>query len=255
MKVLTKKVKLEDGSYARKPVDMYRRLNLNILRLLNKTQHVGKYQMPLITCATKIQPDFFALYREKGLYSHTQLIGVCFYSNDIEFDGEDGLYNAIYYGKSKRLQWFKKRFRGVKFLVTPDYSVFGDINPIIDLYRVLMTRVVALWFIFELQVVVIPNISYTNECDFEDYFNGLETCSVIAFNAKGHIRYNSERRLFKSAIKYAVDHLPLKTILVYSACGKDETCLKVFKYAIDKGVDVRIINNTIRERNILRRAQ
>ena len=50
----------------------------------------------------------------------------------------------------------------------------------------------------------------------------LEKCSVIAMSAKSHIRYASERKLFEKAIRYAVDNLPLKVIIVYSACGKDE---------------------------------
>lgn len=67
------------------------------------------------------------------------------------------------------------------------------------------------------------------------------------------MKYNRERNLLKSAVKYAVDNLPLKTILVYSVCGKDETCLEIFNYAIENGIQVRIVNNTLRERNLLRR--
>ena len=40
---------------------------------------------------------------------------------------------------------------------------------------------------------------------------------------------------------------------MYSVCGKDETCLEIFNYAIENGIQVRIVNNTLRERNLLRR--
>ena len=46
-----------------------------------------------------------------------------------------------------------------------------------------------------------------------------------------------------------VDNFYIKVILVYSACGKDETSLKLFEYAISKGIEVRIVDNTLRRRN------
>ena len=72
---------------------------------------------------------------------------------------------------------------------------------------------------------------------------------MVAFSTKGHVRYASERALLKDAVKYAVDHLPLKAIIVYSVCGNDETSLKLFQYAIDKGIRVVIPDNSLRERN------
>lgn len=253
MKNFTKKQKFKDGVVIRRKVDLAPLLHLNILRLLKKTKRVGTFGMPLLHCDTDVYPDYLALYREKSLYQHTQMTGVCFYAYDKEFDGENGLFNAIYYGNKKRLEYFKERFSNIKFIVTPDYSVFADLHPIENLYRIFKARIVALWFIFELKVVTIPNISYTEQADFPIYFSGLETCRVVAFNAKGHIKYPRERKLFEAAIKYAVDNLKLKTILVYSVCGQDETCLKLLQYAIERGIQVRIINNSLRERNLLRR--
>jgi hypothetical protein len=73
-------------------------------------------------------------------------------------------------------------------------------------------------------------------------------------NAKSHIRYKAERKLFEKAIRYAVDHLPLKAIIVYSVCGKDETCLKSFDYARNHGIKIIIPENTLRNRNMKRLA-
>ena len=98
--------------------------------------------------------------------------------------------------------------------------------------------------------IVIPNITYISQDTFPLFFTGLNRCSVVAFSTKGHVRYSKERNLLKKAIKYAVDNLTLKTIIVYSVCGKDETSLKLFKYAIDKGVSVVIPDNILRRRNI-----
>ena len=66
---------------------------------------------------------------------------------------------------------------------------------------------------------------------------------------KSHVRRATERNLTKSAVKYAVDNLPLKVIIVYSGCGKDETALSILKYATDNGVRIIIPENSLRERN------
>lgn len=254
MKKITKKLNLENGLVIRQPIDRGRLLNLKIVRLLKKTKQAGILGIPVLHCDTDVYPDFLALYRERSLYHKTLLTGVCFYAYDREFDGENGLFNAIYYDNKERLKYFKERFRNVKFIITPDYSVFGDMPRIENLHRIFKARIVALWFIFELHKVVIPNISYTDEDDFSICFSGLETCSVIAFNAKGHVKYPGERKLLEAAVKYAVDNLQLKAILVYSVCRHDENCLRIFQYAMERGIQVRIINNSLRERNVLRRA-
>lgn len=254
MKKTTKKVKTADGTCIRTPKDMCYLLNYNVLLLLNRTHRCGPLDMPELHCDTKIFPDHLALYKQKSLYHTTPMTAICFYSFDIEFDGRNGLFWAIYFNDKKRLSYFKKRFENVKFFISPDYSVFGDVHKMENLYRIFRSRIVALWFSLELHAVVIPNVSYADSESFPLYFSGLEQCSVIAMNAKSHIRYASERKLFEKAIHYAVDNLPLKAIVVYSACGKDETCLKSFKYALNHGVKVIIPDNTLRNRNMNKRA-
>lgn len=254
MKNLTKIVPLEDGTSVRMPEDMCHLLNYNILKLLNRAQRCGPLDMPELHCDTRVFPDYLALYSQKSLYHTSPMTAVCFYSFDIEFDGRNGLFWAIYFDDKKRLDYFKKRFENIKFFISPDYSVFGDIHKMENLYRIFRARIVALWFSLELHAVVIPNASYVGQESFSIYFSGLEKCSVIAMSAKSHIRYASERKLFEAAIRYAVDNLPLKAIIVYSACGKDETCLKSFSYALDHGVKVIIPDNTLRNRNMQRRA-
>lgn len=252
MKVITKQIPQNDGSFKRVPKDMHHLLNYNILKLLNRTHRCGPFDMPELHCNTKVFPDYLALYKQKSLYKKSPLTAICFYSYDNEFDGRNGLFWAIYFNDKKRLAYFKKRFKGVKFFISPDYSIFGDIHKMENLYRIFRAHIVALWFSLELHAVVIPNLSYADSESFPIYFSGLEKCSVVAISTKSHIRYKAERRLFEKAIRYAVDNLPLKAIVVYSACGKDETCLKYFKYALDCGIKVIIPDNTLRDRNMKR---
>ena len=132
------------------------------------------------------------------------------------------------------------------------YSVFADLYEPENQIRLWKARIVTLWFELELHAVAIPSATYTCESKFPKYFDGLEKCSVVAFSTKGHLRYARERNLLKAAVKYAVDNLPLKTIVVYSVCGKDETSLRLFKYAAEAGIKIIIPNNTLRQRNMER---
>ena len=231
--------------------DLRRLLNLNFVEFTNRAAKAGPLEFPVLKCNTMRVPNYLALYQETGLYQVTEQTGLCFYSYDRVFDGPGGLFWAIYFNDEDRLMYFRKRFAGIKYVITPDISTFGNIQPIENYHRVWRSRVMALWFAFETDAVVIPNISYSSTHDLNVYFSGLEECTVIALSTKGHVHYRSERRLFINVVKYAVDHLPLKTIIAYSVCGRDENCLRLFEYAIEHGVQVFIPDNTLRTRNRL----
>ena len=249
MRKVSKKILREDGSYSRCQKDLRRLLNLNYLSLTNKTYTIGEYDFPVLYCKTDIVPDYLALYNQPGNYYQTALTGVCFYTYDPVFDGIYGLFNAIYYDDRNLLAFYKERFKDVRFLISPDYSQFGDLQKVENLIRLWKARIVTLWFILELKAVAIPSATYISQDSFPLFFSGLENCEVIAFSTKGHVRYSTERTLLKAAVKYAVDHLPLKTIVVYSVCGKDDTVLQLFQYAIEKGIRVVIPDNSLKIRN------
>ena len=249
MRIVSEKVHLQDGTNMRCERDLRRLLNLNYVSLTNKTQVTGEYDFPVLYCNTDIFPDYLALYTQPGSYHLTPYTGVCFYCYDNTFDGKHGLFSAIYHNDCELLDYYKERFRDVRFIISPDYSQFGDLQKIENLIRLWKARIVTLWFIVELKAVAIPNITYVAEESFPLFFCGIEQCKVVAFSTKGHIRNAAERNLLKAAVKYAVDNLPLKAIVVYSVCGKDETTLRLFRYAIDNGVKIIIPNNSLRERN------
>lgn len=249
MNKISRKSISANGDIVRKKIDLRKQLNYNYLYLTDQTTLVGEYGIPAVYCNTTEFPDYLALYSQTGYYHKTIATAVCFYQYDKEFDNINGLYNAIYHGEKKLLDYYKKRFNGVMFFVSPDYSMFGDIDKVGNLNQLKKARIVTLWLAKELGAVVIPNLSYVSEDSFEIFFSGLEECTVVALSLKSHIRHASERKLTVAAVKYAVDHLPLKAIVVYSACGKDKTVYSVLKYAVDKGIQIVIPNNSLREAN------
>ena len=71
----------------------------------------------------------------------------------------------------------------------------------------------------------------------------------MAFGIKGNMNNPREVKLLEKAVKYTVDHIQLKTIIVYSVCGDDNSVLEAFSYATEKNIQVVIPQNTLREQN------
>ena len=234
----------------KKHENIQRLLNLNYLKYTNKTDSVGELDLPKINCNTTVYPDFLALYSETGLYKKTDKTAICFYQYDSVFDGHNGLFNALYFDLEDILKDFKKRFEGVKFFISPDYSEFGDIHIIENYYRLFKSRIVSLWFIFDLNAIVIPNITFPKE-EYVDFdLDGLEDCSVVAMSTKGHIKEEIEYDRLKRKVKHTVDKLNnLKAIIVYDVCGDDKKTKEAFRYATDRGIEIIIPDNTLKERN------
>ncbi|MEE3343546.1 MAG: DUF4417 domain-containing protein [Bacilli bacterium] len=222
---------------------------LEYLRILNTTTPSNSGRMPNLKCNLEVYPDFLALYTEPGKYTKTLLTALCFYLWDEKFDDHDGLLNSIKYNIREKLDFYKKRFHGVKMIISPDYSLVGNIYPTINEGRIFDSRLVALWFANELGIITIPNMTYTDEDSFETMIDGIEECKVVCFNAMSCLTDKDNRKKLEKAIKFTVDHLKLNAIIVYTSTTNDDIINDIFKYAIENNVKVVIPDNTIRESN------
>lgn len=248
MRKISEKTIGPDGNEIRTPVNLAGKLNYNIADLLNQS-YLNEFDLPIHHCDPAVYPDYIALNSEPAKYRETPLTAVAFYTYDKTFDKIDGLFNAIYYDDKRLLDRYEKQYKDVAFIIAPDYSLFDDIWLYENNYRLFKTRVLMLWFVLVIKAVVIPNVPFLSPEKLPLYLSGFEHCTVMSFSTKGHVRYSEDRRRIKECVKYVVDAFPLKTILVYSVCGKDSTSLDLFDYAFSKGIDVRMIDNTMRRRN------
>lgn len=226
-----------------------KRLLLNYLDYTNKTHKSGKLELPCIHCNTEVVPDYIALYSQVSDYHHTSKTAIAYFQFDNVFDGQHGLYNAIYYNNRKDLRLFKKRLKGVRFVIAPDCSECGDVDLLENLYRLKRARVISLWLTIELGICVIPLITFPNIGFLPFVLEGLQECNVVAFSTKGYINNAEEREILKKAIRMTVDTLNLKKIIVYDVCKTDEKALAIFEYAIQKGVEIVIPDNILKKRN------
>lgn len=230
--------------------DLKKKLNLYYLDLTNKTYKKGKLDLPELCCDLPVKPDYIALYTQPCFYRKTPYTCVAFYNYDDTFDGIFGLYNAIYYHLEDELLEFKNRFNGVKFFISPDYSLCGDVERAENIHRMMKTRIVSLWLTIELKAIVIPNISYSGRNDFDSMLDGLEEVHYVAFSTKGAIREKNNRELLLEAVQVTVNKLKkLEGIIVYDVCKDNETVYKLFDYAVRKDIEIIIPENSLKKRN------
>ena len=250
MRKSTYKVRDSKGNIVRKTRELRYQLNYGIADLLNQAV-LNEYDLPIHHCNPSRYPDFIALNTESHKFHLTPNTALAFYTYDNSFDKIDGLYNAIYHRDLHLLNKYKELYAGIRYVVAPDYSLFDDVWRCENESRLLKIRVIMLWFVLEMNAIVIPNAIYLAPDKLRQFLSGFENCTVMCFSTKGQLRYSENRKRVMDTVKYAVDHFPLKTILVYSVSARDETSLQLFEYAITHGIAVRIIDNTMRRRNQL----
>lgn len=250
-----KKITLPSGSAGYQDIDLRKKLNLEFLRYTNLTHAAGKHDLPALECNTAVFPDYIALSGYPAQYHKTPLTAVGFWEYDEKFDGPDGLFNAIYYNQEELLEYYKKRYAGVKLFFTPDYSQFGEVSDLEEHYRLLKARVVGIWFAMELGAVVIPFVTAPTPESVEFALDGLEGCSVVAFSTKGYVNDPTERSIVKELVKLTVDTLALKAIIVYDVCSTNDAVDDIFSYAKERGIEVIVPANALKERNSAKREE
>lgn len=230
--------------------DLAKKLNLNYTYLTNKTNACGPLDLPEVYCDLPYDPDYIALHSHPSDYCHTEHTAVAFFNYDDSFDGENGLFNAIYYHDEKRLNYYKERFSNVHTFIAPDYSVCGDIHAYENHWRIAKSRIVSIWATVELNALVVPLLKYGSERDFPYMLDGLEQTRTIAVSTKCKLRNKKDRQLLETAVQIAVDNLKwLDKIIVYDASGTGKDAKKLLKYAEENGVRVVIPDNILKTRN------
>ena len=241
---------LRNGQKIKVEKDLKKLLNLNHLKYTNKTVCCGELDFPEILCDMKEYPDYIALYNQPKDYHRTDHTCVGFYNFDNEMDGQHGLYNAIKYDNKKDLEFFKKRFAGVRYFMMPDYSIFGDVQAYVNHNRMGIAREVSIWLTMENDSIVIPNLAAGSTKDFKYMFDGYERVKVAGISTKSKLTDKPNRDLLQLTINEAIDRMPcLETFIVYDVSAENKDANLLFEKAIDLGIKVIIPDNSLKIRN------
>ncbi|MCQ2405763.1 MAG: DUF4417 domain-containing protein [Oscillospiraceae bacterium] len=236
----------------RKKKNLRKLLNLGILDYTNLTPKYGDLDMPYIRCKKVPDIDYLATYSQPSTYFHSNGTCVTFFEYDVFFDGLYGLWNGIYYGVKEIQEYYLERFQGVKYFIAPDYSKCGDVSEAENYYRQFRSRIVSIWLAINLDAIVIPLVSCANYIGMKYMLDGMEDCTVVAFNAKGPMGDPVQLEILIQSIEYTVDRLEnLKVIIVYASSPDKEKVREIFRYAIEAGIEVQIPDNMLQTRNRL----
>ena len=213
--------------------------------LLESLSFEGDYDMPVIGCFDNISKiDYLSLYSDLQDYQKTDNTCVCFYQYDHVFDGVHGLYNSIIYQDEKRLALFRERFKNVKYIVGPDYSIFGDFPVALQIFNIYKSRVCMAWLKVNTNAVIIPNIRWTFDFSYEFAFDGIMKGSNIAISILGQIRDKDNRKMFFDGFKEAIDRIEPKAILIYGFVTESNFD-EIFGYAGSKGIKIIVPHSKI----------
>lgn len=212
---------------------------------LEKLSFEGDYDMPVVGNFDDISDiDYLALYSDTAEYSKTANTAVCFYQYDHVFDGIHGLYNSIVYKDDERLAKFRERFKDAKWIVAPDYSLFGDFPNAVQIYNVYRSRVCAAWLSANTGASVIPNVRWSFPFTFDYCFDGIMKGSNVAVGLLGLVKGNDNRAMFLEGFKRMVDAVQPKAILVYGFVT--ETNIEnLLGYAMERGIRIVIPHSKI----------
>ena len=225
-------------------------LNLEILDYTNITFKIGDLDMPYVRCKEIPNIDFIANYSQKKFYFKTHNTCLGFFEYDSQFDGLYGLWNGIYYGVDELQEYYKERFKGIRYFIAPDYSRCGDIPEIENYYRHFKSRIVSIWLTMNTKAVVIPLITTANNIGMKYMLDGIEDCNIVAFNTIGCINNTVQQKILKKAVENTVGRLKhLRSIVAYATTPDKDKVLDIFEYAINNNIEIQIPNNVLQTQN------
>lgn len=213
--------------------------------LLENLSFEGKFDMPIVGNIDDIESiDYIALYSDLSEYNKTNNTCVAFYQYDHVFDGVHGLYNSIIYKDEEKLNKFRERFKNVKYIISPDYSLFGDFPNALQIFNVYKSRVCMCWLMVNTKAKIIPNVRWTFPFSYEYCFDGITVGSNIAIGLLGQVKNEDNRKMFLDGFKNAVDIIKPKSILVYGFVT-DLNFDAIFGYAKSKNIKIIIPHSKI----------
>lgn len=213
--------------------------------LLRSLSFDGDYDMIVTECKEDISKiDYLALYSDLQDYQKSENTCLCFYQYDHVFDGIHGLYNSIIYQDEERLEKFRVRFKNVKYIIGPDYSLYGGFPVPLQMFNIYRSRLCIAWLKTNTKAIIIPNIRWTFNFSYDFCFDGIMKGSNIAISILGQIKDKQNKKMFLDGLREAVDKIEPKTIVVYGFVTESNFD-EIFGYAKSKGIKIIIPHSKI----------
>lgn len=182
------------------------------LFLRNEFKGDGKWQIPIIS-----KPDI-----DLSVNEDLRLIGFDkvktdkdeHYDRIVHFFLYDYKFEDIWTNPDKYVNLLKR----YKAVLTPDYSIYTDMNPTIQLYNTFRNRWVGA-YLKEKGIKVIPTVSWGLENTFDFCFNGIEKGSVVAISTymvSEHGNRQDQKEFFMKGYNEMLRRIEPELIICYN---------------------------------------
>lgn len=203
-----------------------------------------------ISCFDKdLEIDYLALYTDLKDYKRKNT-AVCFYQDDIYYDGIGGLFNAIYYKDEKLINKFYNRFKNNPIILETDYSLSGDVHLFENLFRKFKGHYVIDFMKREWNKIVIPQVSFVDKYTKKIILKTIKPSSVVCLSTKGMLKENSQLSLFNEIIDTLISDIKPSVIYLYNVAVKSQMLKHQINRLKEANIKVIIPSNKLLLRNL-----
>jgi hypothetical protein len=130
----------------------------------------------------------------------------------VHFFEDDVAFERIWNNPRKYLP-ILKRFKGV---ISPDFSLYRDMPLVMQYWNIYRSRAIARW-LQDNGVKVIVNVRWGDRRTHSISCCGVPKNGAIAIGSHGTLKQRDDREYFVNGLKYVVDNIHPKIIVVYGA--------------------------------------
>lgn len=188
--------------------------------LKNADFKTGFYQFPAIKNCHIERPKGAVLWSKRHLCQDKASHALVFYEYDALFDGKDGIYNILKYGREAEIDALIQEMKEYAFVVCPDYSVYGNF----PIYKQIdaMARSREVGFVLQDRgVKVVVNFRATHEWSYEAALSGLSVGQTVAIGSLGALRDKESRKLLKDSVAVLSECVCPKIVFIYGYAPDD----------------------------------
>lgn len=180
--------------------------------LRNQFEGIGKFKIPLV-------PKFV---EQKGDFTDLRLIG--FDKTKLESNNHlDRMVHFFLYDYKFERVWKNpdtdlEKLKRYKAVLTPDFSMYTEMNPVLQLYNTFRNRWCGAYYASK-GIRVIPTVSWGDENTFEFCFDGIEKGSVVAvstYMVTEHNHHKDQKEFFLKGYNEMLRQIEPEKIICYN---------------------------------------
>lgn len=187
--------------------------------LVYDAEYSGKYEIPRIDGSIDVPEHLVVFSKSKSCKNLNSWIH--FYEDDFQFE-------RLWRNPQTYLGLFKK-YDGV---ILPDFSVYRDMPYVMQIWNIYRSRALGNW-LQKNDIKVIPNIRYGDSRTWKVSCEGVSKGKTIAVGSHGTIKNTIDRHYFSEGLKYVVNTLSPRNIVVYGTVPD-----AIFKSYKDAGINI-----------------